>query len=486
MDIFDEKEKYFPMLAGVSQEDFFSEKNIHLWKVFRTFPQRIQEILKSREITKYIFTIEQKYHLNDAQTEELSRSVRRYFFRELSEDAFVQHVAQVCGIPPQDGVRIVRDMMNITPAPQQDEEETQQPQRHVVTLPLEQALRQYPAIKDQMVTGMQIVMRSLPQPLKPSVKNWIMVYEKVLGASKHSAMERGEFVFRSEPTRGLSQDDRNKLAMILKSRDEGTPLTIDRDQRYIVFDAENQSVGGQQPTYSDTTAQLPDMPTEAHSISQSREGVIRRNSYSPSNQINYSIRNAVQSVRSSGGFVPQQRGVYAQPQPQSQPQTPQVPQQPQQTQPQQPYTQQAQVAKLTQPSRPQWGQTPVSAVQKSAHRDNMQSQQLSGNAQQMMQYRGLHQKTQPPQQPKATQKQEASKVSQRRESLEAPQTIALQSGYGKMVPAKQTPNNLPAVQSQTSSIHGTISFSSNHNLPIERKKHHTLQSTKKYLSPHEE
>ncbi len=243
MDIFDEKEKYFPMLAGVNQEDFFSEKNIHLWKVFRTFPQRIQEILKSREITKYIFTIEQKYHLNDAQTEEFSRSVRRYFFREVSEDAFVQHIAQVCGIPPQEGLRMLREMVNITPAPQRDEEEDDEPQqlrRHLVSLPLEQALRQYPAIKDQVVTSVQIVMRSLPQPLKPSVKNWIMVYEKVLGASKHTALERGNFVFRAEPTRGLSQDDRRKLALLLKSRDEDMPLTIDRDQRSLVFDVQPQ------------------------------------------------------------------------------------------------------------------------------------------------------------------------------------------------------------------------------------------------------
>ncbi len=70
--------------------------------------------------------------------------------------------------------------------------------------------------------------------------------------------------------------------------------------------------------------------------------------------------------------------------------------------------------------------------------------------------------------------------------LEAPRAMALQSGYGAMVPTTvHAPDRLPVVQ-EDAVVQGVISFSSNHNLPIERKKKHTLQSTKKYLAPNSE
>ncbi len=458
-------------MAGFSRKDFFTNENIRLWEYFHALPEKVQDILKSREIARYIFAIEQKYHLNDAQTEELSRSVRRYFFREVSEDAFVQHIAQVCGIPPQEGLRMLREIVNITPVPQRDEEEEsepQQPQRHLVPLPLEQALRQYPAIKDQTVTGVQIFMRSLPQPLRPSVKNWIMVYERVLGASKHTAIERGEFVFRAEPTRGLSQDDRQKLAMMLKSRDEGVPLTIDRDQRMIVFDAQPQTMD------DDSHVVAPQKEEDVRDRMQSREGVVRRNEYFPTDTAHYTIRNAVQSVRSSGGFVPQQRSMYVQKPPQPLQQA---------TQPQ------AQTQQIQKPAeaQPTWGQTPMMRPQggvpstSSTHRSPqglLESQKRPSQTQSMPK-----KVTQSNTIGIGTQKQQRVAAPQHK-SVEAPRTIGLQSGYGTMTPVVQSPDNLPAVQA--SSVHGVISFSSNHNLPIERKKHHTLQSTKKYLSPRAE
>lgn len=467
----EDDQKYLPMMAGFSRKDFFTNENIRLWEYFHALPEKVQDILKSREIARYIFAIEQKYHLNDAQTEELSRSVRRYFFREVSEDAFVQHIAQVCGIPPQEGLRMLREMVNITPAPpQRDEEESdapQQPQRHLVSLPLEQALRQYPAIKDQVVTGVQIFMRSLPQPLKPSVKNWIMVYERVLGASKHTAIERGEFVFRAEPTRGLSQDDRQKLAIIFKSRDEGVPLTIDRDQRMIVFDVQPQV------TEEDEQYAIEQQEEDVRNVMQNREGVVRRNESFVTDTAHYTIRNAVQSVRSSGGFVPQKRSMSTQKPPR---QAPQLQQQSQMQQIQKPVE-----------AQPTWGQTPMMRPQggvpstSSTHRSPqglLESQKRPSQTQSMPK-----KVTQSNTIGIGTQKQQRVAAPQHK-SVEAPRTIGLQSGYGTMTPVVQSPDNLPAVQA--SSVHGVISFSSNHNLPIERKKHHTLQSTKKYLSPRAE
>lgn len=230
-----ELQKYYPMLADSKEGDFFEQENILMWDRFHKLPTKLQKILLSEEITDYIFRIEKKYHLSsDLEIVDFSVSIRKYFLQEISEKDFVYKIASLCRVRPEDAVQILRAILSIAPQSGRGEEVKK---RNVTQITLANALSQFPAIKDQKISIKPIMAKPFLQPLQPSIKNWIMVYEKILGVSKHNAIERGEFVFRSEATKGLDQKEREELSVILRSRDEDTFVMIDMDQRKIVFDA---------------------------------------------------------------------------------------------------------------------------------------------------------------------------------------------------------------------------------------------------------
>lgn len=101
---------------------------------------------------------------------------------------------------------------------------------------LVKAIGDFPHLAEQNITGSQIKLRSLPTPVRPSIKNWIKDFHDSLGAKKHSPIDRGNFLFHSENAKKLSSIDRQKLGTILKSLDEETLLTIDTENEKVVFD----------------------------------------------------------------------------------------------------------------------------------------------------------------------------------------------------------------------------------------------------------
>jgi len=225
-----QKTKYFPMLAGVVDDDLFSEEENQKWERKHTLPQKTQDILTSNKIVDFIYGVEQRYHLQDAQTEEFSRTVRRYFFREITEAGFAQKISALCRISPDKALELLQAIKAIEP------KNTDENEVNYIQLPLSEAIKKYPQILKQIITSRNIITKPFLKPLKPTVKNWIMVYEKILDVSKHNTIERGEFVFRSKATQGLNKNERKILLILFKSRDEDYKLTIDIDSEKIVFE----------------------------------------------------------------------------------------------------------------------------------------------------------------------------------------------------------------------------------------------------------
>lgn len=100
---------------------------------------------------------------------------------------------------------------------------------------LVQALRLYPQVNDQQLTVATLSL-SNNQTARGTVKNWIYDYRDVVGSRVHNAMDRGKYIFNSKNTKELSSRERNIIALVLKSLDDGTPLKIDIDQKIIIFD----------------------------------------------------------------------------------------------------------------------------------------------------------------------------------------------------------------------------------------------------------
>lgn len=231
---FRDLQKYYPSLVPDNHDE--SDFNVFLKRVekMHSLPKNIQDILYSEKIVELIYSIEVQYRLSDQKTEEISRLIRKMFLGDITEQIFVKKLSDICGIQLNDAVQILRKILAITP-----NDAIEEKPKNIKKMTLAVAMTQFPSIKDQLISDKPIITKPFLQPLQPSIKNWIMVYEKILGVSKHDTIERGEFVFRSEATRNMDHEAREQLAVILKSRDEDVEVSVDMDQKKIIFNADD-------------------------------------------------------------------------------------------------------------------------------------------------------------------------------------------------------------------------------------------------------
>ena len=113
------------------------------------------------------------------------------------------------------------------------------------TIDINAAIKKYPSIKEQLITSIPLVLRISPDPVRPTVNNWITDYHEQMGLGKHSSFERGNYLFHSENTKRLAAEDRQKVSVILASLDEGTPLSVDPEKQEVIF-REEPKISNQQ------------------------------------------------------------------------------------------------------------------------------------------------------------------------------------------------------------------------------------------------
>jgi hypothetical protein len=106
-----------------------------------------------------------------------------------------------------------------------------------VKIDIYDALQKYPETLEQLITSQPIKIKAFPEPVRPSLKNWLSDYTYNLGYNAHSSIVRGNYMFQNENTKTMSFEDRQKLGYILKSYDEKTPVTVDTARKQIVFPA---------------------------------------------------------------------------------------------------------------------------------------------------------------------------------------------------------------------------------------------------------
>lgn len=109
----------------------------------------------------------------------------------------------------------------------------------LVKMPLAQALKEYPELGEQLVTSNRVELKNFPEPVRPSIKNWLADYTFNLGNRKHNSMERNNYAFHGSNAKNLSAYDRQKLTYILRSFDEDSLVFVNKNTRQVVFEKEN-------------------------------------------------------------------------------------------------------------------------------------------------------------------------------------------------------------------------------------------------------
>ena len=112
---------------------------------------------------------------------------------------------------------------------------TQNLNEKIFSATIEEALEKIPELGEQQITSEKIMLGKFPDPIRPSIKNWLADYFSNIGNEKHDSMQRGIYLFQSLNGKKLNAEDRHRLDYLLKAVDGNLPITIDALSKKIIF-----------------------------------------------------------------------------------------------------------------------------------------------------------------------------------------------------------------------------------------------------------
>ncbi|HFC76678.1 MAG TPA: hypothetical protein ENJ27_00385 [Candidatus Moranbacteria bacterium] len=203
---------------------------------FLKLSEKIQDKLLSEQVSKKIQQIGEGYNLSLLQMASIARLIRNYYFGDIKEINFANILASEMKIDLQRAEKIVRYVLDTIIKNDELVDEISK-----IKLTLEQALEKYPKIKSQILTEKMINISGRPYPVKATISNWIKDYYSVVGAGNRDIMKRSNYLYNSKNTKFLSNEEKKKLATLIKSLDENSLVNINPEKEEIVFDARQNS-----------------------------------------------------------------------------------------------------------------------------------------------------------------------------------------------------------------------------------------------------
>jgi hypothetical protein len=235
------KKAYFPML--VPEGNGSLEANLSLWERYDHLSDEKKEVLTSNELAWKMKEFQDVFRLSDAGVAMVSVLVRKLFFGEITlaetEERLLLVFREVMGTGEPEQAKqavafIEREVLTLKPS-QQDILPEGETRSGRVRLSLLKALAQYPHLGEQMISGERIRLKASAEPVRPNLANWIKSYRDELGIGFHEEIERGRFLFQSPNGKGLTNEERARLNLILKSIEEEFPVEIDPGKQVIIF-----------------------------------------------------------------------------------------------------------------------------------------------------------------------------------------------------------------------------------------------------------
>lgn len=213
------------------------------WDAFDLLSETEQKRLLASDVSFVIKSISDQYGISNNGAETISRMVRNIFLKKMSVEKAIDYLlTQIAGMTDENSRNIVNTIFSkIVNAEMLKEGFYEQLQAKNTHITIETALNKYPNIEEQLISSAPLKLRISPEPMRPTVKNWISDYHEQMGPGKHGTFDRGNYLFHSENTKALSSIERQKVSTILKSLDENTLLAIDPEKQEVVFDQETEN-----------------------------------------------------------------------------------------------------------------------------------------------------------------------------------------------------------------------------------------------------
>ena len=156
----------------------------------------------------------------------------------------------------------------------------------IIKLLLSEGLHKFDKLGEQLITSQPLKLQYFPSPVRPSIKNWLADYHQIYGQGVHSEMNRASYLFNSENTKRLSNTERQRLAIVLKSLDLDLPVDIDQNAQQIVFNTQITAISN--TNFRNNTPELTQTPLRSN-LEKIEESDLSLSRYPiPKNKISFS------------------------------------------------------------------------------------------------------------------------------------------------------------------------------------------------------
>ena len=224
---------YFPMMVSkYTGRDDSSEEILERWEKFDLLSEDNKDLLISEHIAITIRKLCLNFSLSIESSRKISRAIRSFYFGEIQLQDFPQILSKEMNVDFATAQKIseviIQKIIN-------DDSQEKAYQAQLEKLPFSSAIQKFPPLGEQLLTSAKIKLKNFPEPVRPSINNWLSDYTFSLGYESHSAMDRGTYLFRNENARLLNSMDREKLSYLLKAYDENSPVDININTSQIIF-----------------------------------------------------------------------------------------------------------------------------------------------------------------------------------------------------------------------------------------------------------
>ena len=239
----------YPMLASVHWK-FEDDTDEDMQKWFNDFI-RLDVVIKyglaSPMVSKEIFKMSQIRDIKDKeQIGEISRIIREVFTRHINEEDIVKRVINKLKISKDKvddfmvDLRFILTLVKKEGQRIKEEEEKGSPSEMIAIIP---AMEKYKEVGEQLISLEPIRLELFDVPVRPSIKNWLEDYRETIGTDK-SSIKRSSYLFTSANAKGLGQEDRKKVSLILKSYNDSTKIVVDSQKGLVDFERSFKQGGG--------------------------------------------------------------------------------------------------------------------------------------------------------------------------------------------------------------------------------------------------
>ncbi|MFA6159895.1 MAG: hypothetical protein WC678_02275 [Parcubacteria group bacterium] len=226
---------FSPILVSSSENESMDDFNMR-WKKFDDLSEDIKD--KMSLATAIIKSICVQFNLNFNQATVISRNIRKYYFGEIQLQDFPQILSKEMSVDfavaQKISQEVIQKIIN-------DNSQEKAYQAQLEKLTISKAIEKFPELGEQLVTSSHIKLKNFPEPVRPSINNWLSDYTFNLGFESHSAMDRGTYLFRNENAKVLNSTDREKISYILKAYDENSLVDVNVNTKQIVFPKREQA-----------------------------------------------------------------------------------------------------------------------------------------------------------------------------------------------------------------------------------------------------